>query len=65
MAWVAFWCLSRSCSLTANEAARYLHEEYKRKNFRYSFLEDTEELQKWLEQDVDGQGREIVDVEGR
>ena len=52
-------------SLTANEAARYLHEEYKRKNFRYSFLEDTEELQKWLEQDVDGQGREIVDVEGR
>ncbi len=52
-------------SLTANEAARYLHEEYKRKNFRYSFLEDTAELQKWLEQDVDGQGREIVDVEGR
>lgn len=51
-------------SLTASEAARYLHEEYKRKNFRYSFLEDTEELQKWLEQDVDGQGREIVDVEG-
>lgn len=49
-------------SLTASGAAWYLHAEYKRRNFRYSLLEDATELERWLKQDVDDKGREIVDV---
>lgn len=49
-------------SLTAYGAAWYLYVEYKRRNFRYSLLEDATELERWLKQDVDDNGREIVDV---
>lgn len=48
-------------SLTAQEAAKYLTEEYAKHELKTSDLAFTEEMLKWLKQEVDKTGKRIIE----
>ena len=49
-------------SLSIYRMAHYMNEEYERKNLQATMLCYPSQLIAWLTQEVDDQGREIVDV---
>lgn len=48
-------------SLTAQEAAKYLTEEYAKHELKVSDLVFAEEMLKWLEQEIDKTGKRIIE----